>query len=87
MRSTAGLLAISLIAFAGEWVSREDNGDRICRISGAIHTEAALADGFCTDWQITPIRKYQALPSEQHGWIRCIFGGCQIHIENKGWRP
>lgn len=86
--AAAGLFALTIVAMAGEWITREDTGARICKLTLTLYTEMSLQPGFCEDWQIPPISYGQTLPSESRGWINCRFRrGCQLHIEGKGWRP
>jgi hypothetical protein len=82
-------MVLSIVATAGEWITREDDGSRVCRLEGTITTETAWSLlSWCGDWQIPKPFYGQAMPTDQHGWIRCRpVQGCQIHIENRGWVP
>lgn len=82
------VFSAGLIGAAGEWVTREDDGSRVCRLTAPLSTYHVLSPSFCADWTITPLVTGQALPSEEHGWVRCRrAAGCQLHIEGRGWRP
>lgn len=80
------LVSTSLVASRGEWVTREDTGERICQVSREIYKQTPLsATGWCENWTISPPVENTVIPSAERGWIRCN-SGCQLHIENKGWR-
>jgi hypothetical protein len=83
-------LVLAVIATAGEWLTREDDGSRVCRLQSTIATGMAFSLlSWCTDWQIPKPFYGQAIPGDPHGWVRCQPGAtsCQIHIENRGWVP
>lgn len=79
-------IIFGIVLFAGEWVTSETTGARICRAAYTIVTEMQLSRSMCTDWQI-PVPPYAANLASYRDWIRANpAGGYQIHTE-KGWRP
>jgi hypothetical protein len=80
-------LVAELLASQGEWVTREDTGQRVCQLTQNIISESVIsAEGWCARWSFTPPQNSMIIPSEEHGWIRCRLHRCQLHIEGKGWR-
>lgn len=77
---------LAVVLFAGEWVTSEKTGARICRAAYTIVTEMQLSRSMCTDWQI-PVPAYGESIDQYRDWIRARpTGGYEIHTE-KGWRP
>jgi hypothetical protein len=79
-------IIFGVVLFAGEWVTSEKTGARICRAAYTVVTEMQLSRSMCMDWQI-PIPPYAASLDQYRDWIRARpTGGYEIHTE-KGWRP
>jgi hypothetical protein len=86
------LVAVALIGHAGEWVTRESDGARICQLSRDLNSnsqEVIRAEGWCDHWTIEPPKAGEAIDPKS-GWVRArpslAGGGAQLHFAD-GWRP
>lgn len=93
----AGILAMSvahdalgasaIFADTGDWITRADTGERICRVRYPLQPMMILRHDFC-EWVGPAMSPSMTLPVEAEGWVRRgAHGGLQIHVEGKGWRP
>lgn len=76
---------LGLLITTGEWITREDTGERVCRVAAPLTSETPMSAGWCDDWQIPKPIKNQPVPSEEHGWIKCESQRCWLHTES-GWK-
>lgn len=84
------------LANAGEWITRDDDGSKVCRLVADVHAQEVFHPSLCGDWQG---HVAQAGEIADPRWYRCrsymtisllfpvlIPMGCQIHLE-RGWVP
>jgi hypothetical protein len=82
----AALALSALIGLQGEWVTRDDTGAKVCRLSENVYLGSPISPrGWCDDWQTPKPFMLQPIEGDVLHWIRNIGGGYQLHFED-GWR-
>jgi len=70
---------------AGEWITREDNGEHVCKLTDNLYSAAVFHLSSSCEWVIPQPEFGVAVDPS---WFRCggQWQGCKIHFED-GWRP
>jgi hypothetical protein len=73
-----------VFAHQGEWITREDDGARICRLKTDLSYAMVFTPAMC-DWAVS--QPFYGQMADPH-WYRCgpEWDGCKLHFDN-GWRP
>lgn len=76
----------SMVAFPGEWITRERDNSKVCQLQGGASRLMTLADlvHTCGGWTETPPTFGESIRSRPQ-WLRCGSDGCKVHFAD-GWR-
>jgi hypothetical protein len=74
------------IGRAGEWITRDSDNSKVCRLTRDVRSGFEFGPGDCADWtEAVPVHGQWIAGSPAQRWVGCVPGHCRLHFAD-GWR-